>query len=75
MAALIGAVAELIGEFTTGNALANLLGIFGEIHRHAAIKDIERAFPMGLIAKLISIAHDAAIDLINLFKAAVDHHS
>jgi len=49
------------------------LRLVTEIYGHASIEGIQRSFPEALIAKLISIAHDAAIDLIDLLEAALDH--
>ena len=40
---------------------------------HALVKDIHGAFPQAIIAVLFAVAHDAAVDLINLFEAAVLH--
>ena len=40
---------------------------------HAAIEDIEAAFPETLVSKLLAVANDAAFDLVHLFETAVEH--
>ena len=40
---------------------------------HALVEDVERAFPQLLIAVLLAVAHDAAVDLVDLLETAVLH--
>ena len=72
-AALIEAVIELTcwsGALFTG---ADGLGLVAKFLVHPLIKDIERTLPEPFIAKGLAIANDAALDLIDLFKSAVNH--
>ena len=40
---------------------------------HALIEHVERALPQGLIAVLFAVAHNTAVDLVDLFESAVFH--
>lgn len=75
---LIDAVLEGIGGLATVHAVTELHVVFiidavAELHVHTLVKDIEGAFPQSLVAELFAVADNAAVDLIDLFEAAVLH--
>jgi hypothetical protein len=55
-------------------ALADDLCFIREIHGHAIIEYVERAFPRCIIAKTIAVLNDATIDLVDLVKSAIFHN-
>ena len=74
----IDAIVEGIRALTAVHAVAELneAGVLQSLAKlvvHALIKDIHGAFPQAIIAILFAVAHDAAIDLVDLFEATVLH--
>ncbi|MEN9660356.1 MAG: hypothetical protein RLZZ443_285 [Actinomycetota bacterium] len=69
----VRAVAELVGRSLAVLALADDLGFVAEVGLHAAVEDVERALPQALVLEALAVANDAALDLVDLFEAAVDH--
>lgn len=53
------------------NALTDVFGFVAKAVGHAIIKDVQSALPKAIIAIFFTVLHDATIDLVNLFKAAV----
>ena len=74
MAALRVAVTELLCRSIALYAFTDDLGLIREVMNHAVIKDVEGTFPERVISELLTVLHDAAINLVDLFKAALDHH-
>lgn len=69
-----GAVAELRGWSAASFAFTNGLGFVGEVDVHAVVEDVKRTFPEAVVALGLAVANDAALDLVNLFEAALDHY-
>ena len=74
----IDAIVEGIRALAAVHAVAQLdeAGVLESLAKlvvHALVKDIHGAFPQAIIAVLFAIAHDAAIDLVDLFEATVLH--
>ena len=74
----IDAIVEGIRALTAVHAVTQLdeAGILESLPKlvvHALVKDIHGAFPQAIVAVLFAVAHDATIDLIDLFEATVLH--
>ena len=74
MALRISAVIEILGTRLANITFSNDFGFIAEINGHAIIKCVKRTFPMRRIGKLISVADNAAFNLINLFETSIDHY-
>ena len=74
MARNFSAVVELLSSSTTFFTLTKNWSVVREIKSHSTIEGVERALPKCVIAIFLSVTHDAAIDLVHLFKATLDHN-
>ena len=74
MASFCATIIKLFGFRATFVTFANNLGFFGEVDRHALIEGIKRTFPKLFIAVCISLSDNAALNLVNLFKATINHY-
>src|SRR4030095_4570668 len=54
-------------------AFANIFCLVAEFYVHAVVKDVKVAFPEAIVPVLFTILHYPAIDLVDLFEAAVFH--
>lgn len=67
------AVHKRVRRSVAVDAMAELRGVVTELHVHAAVKHIQGAFLQPVVAKLLAVPQDAAIDLVHLGKPAIDH--
>src|SRR5699024_2261225 len=74
----IDAVHESIGAGAALHAVAQLnkarvIHASAKFVVHALVKDVHGAFPQALIAVFFAVAHDTAVDLINILETTVFH--
>src|SRR5690606_15275420 len=50
-------------------------GIRSEVDRHPPVEDVERPLPQAGIAELLSVAGDAAVELVDLAEPTLDHQA
>ena len=67
------AVIKLLCGIATFFTLANDFGLCRKVDGHSSIKCIKRTFPKPFVPKFIAIADDSALDLVDLFEAALFH--
>lgn len=53
--------------------MADFQRFVAELHVHSLVEHVERAFPQALVLEGFAVADDAAVHLVDLFEAAVDH--
>ena len=46
-----------------------------EVDRAAAVEDVERSLPQAVVAEALAVAHDAAVELVDLAEAAAHHEA
>src|ERR1700722_5587328 len=54
-------------------AYAEHLRVIAEFVVHAGVEEIERSFPQPVVAEGLAVAHDAAVELIDLLEASTNH--
>ena len=69
----IMAVLDALGCRTALGAVADGLGVSGEVDGHAVVEDVERAVPETCVAILFAVAHDSAVELVDLAESAAAH--
>ena len=69
----VRAVAELVSRLAAVLALADDLGVVAEVGLHASVEHVKRTLPQALVLEALAVANDAALNLVDLFEAAVDH--
>ncbi len=70
----IGAVVVLARWRRAPLAASQGLRVGREFLMHTGVKDVERALPESLVGVLLAVAHDAAVELVHLFKTTPGHH-
>ena len=50
-------------------------GVVAEVDRSAPVEDVERALPEAVVAVALAVAHDAALELVDLAEAAARHEA
>jgi hypothetical protein len=69
----IRTVVVLAGWFVAAFASTEDLRFFTELLVHPCVKEVERTFPKASVAKLLPVAHDATLELVDLLEPARFH--
>jgi len=71
----VGAVSETLGLATAFFTFTDNFRILAEILNHSLVKDIQRSIPQPVVSVFFAVANNPTFDLVDLFKASVDHDS
>ena len=72
-AAQVSTVRHMTGGFFTDLARGKFGGSGGEVDGNSAIEDVKRTLPQPIVALGLAVAHDAAVDLVDLGETAGAH--
>ena len=72
-ALIVHTIVEVIRLRLTAPAATEDFGVGRKLHVHTAIEDVQGALPEAGIPIFFAVAHDAAINLVDLFEATILH--
>ena len=72
-AIVVGAIRNVCGHPTAHITVAENSSVCAEVDGHALVKHIQRTLPQTLVAVGLAVAHDSALDLIDLGETAIEH--
>ena len=72
-AAVVTTVRHMTGGFSTDLARGKLGGSRGKVDGNSAIEHVKRTFPQSIVALGFAVAHDTAVDLVDLGEPARAH--
>src|SRR5665647_421021 len=71
----VAAVEHVLRRFAAGRAAPDDRGVVAEVDGHPLVEHVERAVPEAVVAERLAVAHDAAVELVDLAEAAFLHQT